>query len=85
VDWFFYVVRCADSSLYAGVSTDVQRRVREHNSGARGAKYTRSRRPVSLAHYERFNDKGDALRREYSFKQLTRAEKLKVIKEGLND
>jgi len=73
--WFFYVVRCSDSSLYAGISTDVERRVKEHNCGNRGAKYTRGRRPVALARAEYPYSKGAALRRERWFKSLSKNKK----------
>ena len=55
--WYFYVVRCCDNSLYAGITTDVDRRVSQHNTSKRGAKYTRSRRPVALVHVEEFTSK----------------------------
>jgi putative endonuclease len=77
-----YIVRCADDTLYTGVSTDVTRRVREHNESDRGAKYTRTRRPVSVAHVEGPLDRGGALRREREVKSLSRAQKLAIIAGG---
>lgn len=77
---YTYMVKCGDGSLYTGYTTDVQRRTREHNLG-RGAKYTRSRRPVSLVYYEEYETKTEAMRREYNLKQLTREEKLKLVNE----
>jgi putative endonuclease len=75
--WFVYIVRCADRTLYTGVTTDVERRVAEHNgTGTAGARYTRSRRPVELVHVEAAASRADASRREAAIKQLDRARKL---------
>ena len=76
--WFTYLLRCADGTLYAGATTDPERRTREHNAG-RGAKYTRSRRPVELVYRERCGGRSAALRREAALKKLSRAEKLALI------
>lgn len=75
---YAYLVRCADGTLYAGWTTDLARRVRDHNEG-RGAKYTRSRRPVTLVYSEPFGTREEALRREAALKRLSRAEKLALI------
>lgn len=72
--WFVYIVRCADRSLYTGVTTEPDRRVAEHNDGC-GARYTRSRCPVSLVYLERADDRGAALRREHEIKRMTAAGK----------
>lgn len=77
---YTYMVQCGDGTLYTGYTTDVIRRTQEHNLG-KGAKYTRSRLPVSLVYYEVHETKTDAMRREYDLKQLTRVEKLKLIEE----
>lgn len=77
---YTYMVQCGDGTLYTGYTTDVVRRTQEHNRG-KGAKYTRSRLPVSLVYYEVHETKTDAMRREYDLKQLTRVEKLKLIEE----
>lgn len=76
--WWVYVVRCGDGTLYTGVTTDVARRVAQHNAGT-AAKYTRSRLPVVLAYREAAKDRGAALRREIAIKRLSRAEKLKLV------
>jgi putative endonuclease len=76
--WFVYVVRCRDGSLYTGISTDVAARVAVHNDG-RGARYTRSRRPVELVHVERKRSRSTALRRELAIKALSRDEKLALV------
>lgn len=75
---YAYLVRCADGTLYAGWTTDLVRRVRAHNEG-RGAKYTRSRRPVTLVYSEAFGTREEALRRESALKRLSRREKLSLI------
>ena len=79
MSWFLYVVQCSDGTLYTGVTTDIERRLREHNGSKRGAKYTRSRRPVKLVYVKDCRDKFEALREEYKFKSLPRKEKLKII------
>ena len=75
---YVYLVRCADDSIYCGWTTDLKKRVRAHNSG-QGAKYTRSRRPVKLVYAEEFEEKREALSREWHLKRLSRAEKLRLI------
>ena len=76
--WWVYVVRCGDGTLYTGVTTDVPRRVAQHNAGT-AAKYTRSRLPVVLVYHVSAKDRGAALRRELAIKKLPRAEKLKLV------
>lgn len=73
---YFYVLLCADNTFYAGYTTDLNRRLEEHNSG-KGAKYTRlkKRRPAKMIHHEVFQTKSDAMKQEYAFKQLSRAQK----------
>ena len=78
--YYVYILRCADGTLYTGYTDDVERRLRAHNSG-KGAKYTRSRRPVALAYAEEWPDKSAALKREAAIKRLSRAEKLTLIGE----
>ena len=78
---FVYILECADGTLYTGWTTDVEARLATHNSG-KGAKYTRSRLPVRLAYYEELPDKSAALKRESAIKQLSRAEKIALIKKG---
>ena len=74
---YTYIVRCCDNTLYTGWTTDLDRRMEAHNSG-KGAKYTRSRRPVELIYAERFDTKQEAMRREWEIKQLSREEKLSL-------
>jgi putative endonuclease len=75
---FVYVVECSDGSFYTGYTTDVQRRVEEHDRG-RGGKYTRGRTPVELRHVERFDSRSAALSREHEIKSLSRAEKERLV------
>jgi putative endonuclease len=79
VAWFTYLVRCADGTLYCGVSTDVSRRVEEHNTSPRGARYTRSRRPVALVWRRRFRTRSAACREEARVKRLDREDKLALV------
>ena len=78
--WWVYIVLCADNTLYTGVTTDVRRRLREHNNTPRGAKYTRARRPVVLAYKKEYSSRTAAQSAEYSLKKQTRAQKLEIIK-----
>jgi len=75
-----YILQCADDTLYTGIATDLNRRLTEHNSSEKGAKYTRSRRPVRLVYSETFPDRSSASRREYEIKKLSRAKKLQLIR-----
>ena len=79
-----YILRCADDTLYTGWTNDIEKRIAAHNAGM-GAKYTKPRLPVQLAYLEICEDKQQAMRREYQIKQLTREEKLELIKSGGND
>lgn len=75
--FFVYLLRCGDGTLYAGITTDIERRLKEHNSG-KGAKYTRSHGAAVCVYTERKCGLSSALRREAAIKKLTRAEKLKL-------
>ena len=77
--WFFYVVLCSDGSLYAGITTDVRRRVKQHNKGSKGSKYTRSRRPVELVHEEPTASRVSAPKIECRFKSLPKSKKESYI------
>lgn len=77
--WHIYILRCADDSLYTGVTTDLTRRVLEHNESLKGAKYTRVRRPVSLVYSEAFESRSAACVREAAIKKLSREEKSKLL------
>ena len=75
--WSVYLVRCADDSFYTGIAKDVEARVAQHNRGV-GAKYTRGRSPVQLVYMEWVGEHGDALRREFTIKQMSRSEKSRL-------
>lgn len=77
--WCVYILMCADQTLYTGITTDVQRRVEEHNSSKRSAKYTRARQPVVLAYSEAAENRSKALMREAALKKLSRKEKMLLI------
>ncbi len=77
MSWVCYVLRCADGTLYTGITNDLKKRLTTHNAGE-GAKYTRGRTPVSLLHSEECVDKPSALRREIEIKQMPRAAKLSL-------
>ena len=78
--WYMYIVRCADDSLYTGITNGLQRRILEHNTNSRlGAKSLRRKRPVVLAYYELFATQNEAAKRERSIKRWTRKYKLKLI------
>jgi len=80
-DHYVYVVECSDGSYYTGYTTNVERRVAEHNDGD-GAKYTRGRRPVTLVYVEAYADQSEAMQREYAIKQLRRAGKERLVRDG---
>ena len=82
--WIMYVVRCADGSLYTGITTSVSRRLFEHNYGMKGAKYTRSRRPVEVVYTEECDNHSDALKKEWAFKKLSKTKKERTIAESKN-
>ena len=77
---YIYIVKCNDGSLYTGYAKNVEQRVAKNNNG-QGAKYTKIRRPVKLVYQETFDNKSDALKREYEIKTYSRAKKLKLISE----
>lgn len=78
---YTYILRCADGTLYTGWTNDPEKRLRAHNEG-KGAKYTRSRRPVEMVYYETYEEKQDAQRREAEIKKLTRRQKEELIQKG---
>jgi len=75
--WYVYLVRCSDNSLYCGITNDLVKRIKKHNSG-KGAKYTSTRLPVKLVYSEESENRSTASKREYAIKQLPRTEKLKL-------
>ena len=81
-DWYVYIVQCKDGSLYTGITTDLSRRVDDHNSARLGARYTRARRPVHLVYQEKTVSRSAAAKREYQIKQLTVTGKKELIKKA---
>ncbi len=78
-----YILRCADGSYYTGITLDLDRRIQEHNHSPKGARYTRGRRPVTLAYFEACPDKREALRREIAIKKMSRKAKINLIRKGV--
>ena len=78
---YVYLLRCADDSLYCGWTTDLEGRIAAHNNGT-GAKYTKSRRPVELVYFEEYENRHEALSREWHIKRLSRAEKLHLLEKA---
>jgi len=77
--YYVYILRCSDDTLYTGITTEIKRRVDEHNNSDRGAKYTKLRRPVTLVYSEESEDRSSASKREYAIKKLSREKKLELI------
>ena len=78
-DWFVYILRCRDNTLYTGITTALERRVDEHNGSPKGAKYTKARRPVELLYSEKCGDKSSASKREIAIKKLSKIKKIELI------
>ncbi len=79
MSYYVYIVECNDKTLYTGIATNIKRRLDEHNSSQKGAKYTRNRRPVKLMYKEELEDRSSASKREHTIKKLTREKKLSLI------
>ncbi|MCX5864709.1 MAG: GIY-YIG nuclease family protein [Deltaproteobacteria bacterium] len=77
--WFVYLVRCQDTTFYCGIAKDLARRLEEHNSPDKGAKYTRGRRPVELVYAEQAASRAQATQREGEIKRMARAQKMALI------
>ena len=76
--WYVYILRCVDDTLYTGITNNLERRLKAHNAGT-ASKYTRARRPVDMVYQEEVETKGDALRREYQIKAMSRIQKQALI------
>jgi putative endonuclease len=81
--YYLYILKCADKTLYTGITTDLKRRVVEHSNSKLGAKYTSSRRPVKLVYFKKFKNRSGASKEESRIKKLKRVEKLELIKKSL--
>lgn len=80
--WSVYIIRCGDGSLYTGIATDVERRFKEHSEGgAKGAKYTRGKRPLELVYHREVGTRSEAMKEEIRIKALPRSKKLLLIDE----
>jgi putative endonuclease len=77
--YYLYILKCSDETLYTGITVDLERRLREHNSSNLGSKYTAVRRPVKLVYTKKFRNRSEATKAEYRIKQLSKNEKLKLI------
>jgi putative endonuclease len=77
--YFVYIVKCSDFTYYTGITTDIERRIYEHNNSKKGAKYTSLRRPVQLVYLEESEDRSSASKREYEIKKMSRAKKELLI------
>ena len=80
--WYVYILRCNDNSLYTGIAIEVEKRLKAHNQG-KGARYTKTRRPVALLYREQAQTKSQALKREIEIKSLSLANKIKLVKCGV--
>lgn len=78
--YYLYILKCIDQTLYTGITTDLKRRLEEHNSTSLGAKYTNRRRPVKLIYSKDFNNRSEATKEELRIKKLTRLQKIALIK-----
>ena len=83
MSYFVYILECSDRSLYTGITKDIRKRLDEHNTSDKGAKYTKARRPVKLLYEESSFDRSSASKREYAIKKLTRLKKLELIQKNL--
>jgi len=77
--YYLYILECADGTLYTGITVDIKRRIEEHSSAEKGAKYTKARRPIKLVFSIKFKNRSSASKEESRIKKLSRAEKLKMI------
>lgn len=85
MNYYIYILRCHDTTLYTGITTDLERREYEHNHTTKGAKYTHSRRPVVVVYHEKALDRSEASKREYVIKKMSRRDKLSLFKNFKSD
>lgn len=81
---YTYILKCCDATLYTGWTTDLKKRVKMHNA-KKGAKYTKSRTPVSLVYFEEYESKQEAMKREWAIKHLKREDKLRLVEQMNSD
>lgn len=82
MEYTVYIVQCVDDSLYTGYTSDIQKRIKEHNEGKRGARYTKTRRPVKLVFAQQVRSRSRAMKSEAEIKKLNREEKLRLIRKN---
>ena len=82
--YYVYILKCADNTLYTGITIDIARREKEHNESPLGAKYTKARRPVKVVYRKKFKTRSEALAEECRIKKMPRKEKLDLIKNAEN-
>jgi len=80
-NWYTYILECSDKTLYTGITTDLYRRVDEHNGSEKGARYTSSRRPVRLVYFEMTDDRSSASKREREIKKMSKQEKMNLVRQ----
>ncbi len=85
MSYFVYILKCSDNTLYTGITKDIAKRLDEHNTSPKGAKYTKARRPVELVYNESSLDRSSASKREYAIKKLTKTKKLLLIESLINE
>jgi putative endonuclease len=78
--YFLYILECSDKTLYTGITTDLERRIAEHEGSKLGSKYTAARRPVKIIYSQKFKNRSSALKEEARIKKLKKSEKLELIK-----
>ena len=78
--YHLYILKCADKTLYTGITVDLDRRIKEHNDSRLGAKYTKARRPVKVVYSKKFRDRSSASKEETRIKHLSRKEKLELVR-----
>lgn len=81
MSYYVYILVCSDNTFYTGITTDLERRVCEHNTDLKGSKYTRVRRPVKIVYTEKADSRSSASKREYEIKSLARVSKQKLVEE----
>lgn len=82
--YYLYILKCADNTLYTGITTNLKRRISEHDSSKLGAKYTKSRRPVKLVYSKKFKNRSSASRAEIKIKLLNKSQKIQIIQNTKN-
>jgi len=83
--WYVYILKCSDKTFYTGVTNDLDRRLKEHNTSKLGSKYTRARRPVTMAYYRKFKTRSLSQIEESRIKKLSRSKKIEIIKSKKNE